>query len=109
MNKLLTMGILFIGLTTSTFAKSSTVNFNKSCRNFSIATFEMSEGTVKAFFRDGHKTYNRKTFKCTSDMKKFNFFSKMCTQSHFTNRHGLSYHKVVGTAKNIKNHRIRCK
>ncbi len=52
MNKLLTMGILFIGLTTSTFAKSSTVNFNKSCRNFSIATFEMSEGTVKAFFHE---------------------------------------------------------
>ncbi len=96
MNKLLTMGILFIGLTTSTFAKYSTADFHQSCRNGAIATFKMTKGVVYAFFDGGHK----KPFKCSTGL---------CTKTHFTNRHGLSYHRVIGSVQHIKRHTVRCK
>jgi len=94
--KRLFTSILLMGLTTATFAKSSTANFHQSCRNGAIATFKMTKGVVYADF-DGK---NRKRFECESGM---------CTKVHFINGNGLSFHRVVGTAKHIKRHTVRCK
>ncbi len=56
----------------------------------------MTQGVVYAFFDGGHK----KRFECSTGV---------CTQTHSTNRHGLSYHRVVGSVQHIKRHTVRCK
>ena len=95
--KTLLAGILLVGLTTASFANSSSANLHQSCRNGSIATFKMTKGTVYADFNGK----NRKRFECASGM---------CTKSHvISGMKGLSSHQVTGTSRIIKKHSVKCR
>jgi len=95
--KTLLASILLVGLTTISFANSSTANLYQSCKNGALATFKMSKGVVYADFNGK----NRKRFECASGI---------CTKIHFINRmKGLSSHRVVGTSQLIKRHSVKCR